>query len=109
VIGPLLNTTVTVYRPAFVADGRGGRTQTFASQGTVRAKVGQPAQVEGIIAGRDGAMLLTPVHVAFAADVRRGDELDAGGTRRLRVVAVVNDSRETYKRADCEVVQGGSA
>lgn len=106
-IDHLLNTTVTVYRAAFTADGRGGRTSTFASQGTVRAKVGQPAQVEGVIAGRHGATLLTPVHVAHAADVRRGDELDTGGARRLRVVAVVNDSRQTYKRADCEEIQGG--
>jgi head-tail adaptor len=107
VIGPLLNSTVTVYRVTHVADGRGGRTGTFASQGTVRAKVGQPAQVEGVVAGREGAMLLTPVHVAYAADVQRGDELDAGGDRRLRVVAVVNDSRLTYKRCDCEVIQSG--
>lgn len=104
----LLNSTVTVYRPAHAADGRGGRTSTFASQGTVRAKVGQPSQAEGVIAGRDGAMLLTPVHLAYAADVRRGDELDTGGARRLRVVAVVTDSRTTYKRADCEVVQSGA-
>ena len=108
-IAHLLNTTVTVYRATYAADGAGGRTSTMASQGTVRAKVGQPAQVEGIIAGRDGAMLLTPVHVEFAADVQRGDHLDTGGDRRLRVVAVVNDSRRTYKRADCEVIQSASA
>jgi hypothetical protein len=109
VIAHLLNSTVTVYRATFVADGRGGRTSTFASQGTVAAKVGQPAQVEGVIAGRDGAMLLTPVHLAADAGVLRGDELDAGDDRRLRVVAVVTNSRDTYLRADCEVVQGGSA
>lgn len=107
-IGPLLNSTVTIYRPSFVADGRGGRTTTFASQGAVAAKVGQPAQVEGVIAGRDGAMLLTPVHLAASTDVRRGDELDTGGDRRLRVVAVVTNSRTTYKRADCEVIQSGA-
>lgn len=106
-IGHLLNTTVTVYRPAFAADGRGGRTTTFSSVGTVRAKVGQPTATEGVIAGRDGAMLLTPVHLAYSADVQRGDELETDGPRRLRVVAVVSNSRRTYKRADCEVVQGG--
>ena len=106
-IDHLLNSTVTVYRTTYSADGRGGRAGTFASVGTVRAKVGQPAQVEGMIAGRDGTMLLTPVHVAYTEDVRRGDELDTGGSRRLRVVAVSNDSRTTYRRLDCEVVQGG--
>lgn len=106
-IGHLLNTTATVYRPAFAADGRGGRTTTFTAAGTVRVKVGQPTAAEGVIAGRDGAMLMTPVHLAYSADVRRGDELDAGGPRRLRVLGVVSDSRRTYKRADCEAVQGG--
>lgn len=105
-IDHLLNSTATVYRATTAADGRGGRTSTFASVGTVRAKVGQPSQAEGVTAGQDGANLLTPVHVAYSADVRRGDELDTGGPRRLRVVAVVSDSRRTYKRADCEVIQG---
>lgn len=106
-IDHLLNSTVTVYRPAPTPDGRGGSTTAFASQGTARAKVGQPQPVEGVIAGRDGAMLLTPVHVAYSEDVARGDELDVAGDRRLRVVAVINDSRTTYKRLDCEVIQGG--
>lgn len=106
-IGHLLNTTVVLYRQTFVADGRGGRTGTFASQGTVRAKVGQPVATEGVYGGRDGAMLLTPVHVSWSTDIRRGDELDTGDDRRLRVVGVVNNSRETYKRANCEVIQGG--
>jgi head-tail adaptor len=106
-IDHLLNSTVTVYRAAFTPDGRGGRTSAFSSQGTVRAKVGQPQAVEGMIAGRDGAMLLTPVHVAYSEDVARGDELDTGAPRRLRVLGVVNDSRLTYKRLDCEVIQGG--
>ncbi len=107
-IDHLLNTSVTVYRPSFVADGRGGRTRSFAAQGPIRAKVGQPSAAEGTQAGRHGALLMTPVHVGYAEDVRRGDELAAGGARRLRVVDVVSDSRATYKRLDCEVVQGGA-
>lgn len=104
----LLNSEATVYRPAFAADGRGGRTATVSAVGTVRAMVGQPSAVEVVEAGQHGARLLTPVHMAATADVRRGDELDVGGARRLRVVAVVSDSRGTYRRADCEVMQGAA-
>lgn len=107
-IGHLLNTVVTVYRPTMSSDGRGGRSRTFATAGSMLAKVGQPRASEGTLAGRDGAMLVTPVHLEAGSDVRRGDELDTGGPRRLRVVDVVTDSRGTYLRADCEVVQGGA-
>lgn len=107
-VGHLLNAVVTVYRPTMAPDGRGGRARTFSSVGAMRAKVGQPGAAEGTLAGRDGAMLMTPVHLEAGSDVRRGDELDTGGPRRLRVVDVVTDSRGTYLRADCEVVQGGA-
>lgn len=107
-IGHLLNTTVTVHRPTFTPDGRGGRTSAFAPAGEVRAQVCQPAPAEGTRAGQDGAVLLHRVYVAPGDDVRRGDELDTGGPRRLRVVDVVSASRAAYKRLDCEVVQGGA-
>lgn len=107
-VGHLLNTTVDVFRPSFTLDGRGGRSRSFAFVASMRAKVGQPRPSEGTLAGRDGAMLMTPVHLDAGADVRRGDELEVGQARRLRVVDVVTDSRGAYLRADCEVVQGGA-
>lgn len=105
-IGHLLNTTLTVYRAAYVADGRGGRTRSTNEQGTVRAKVDQPSAAERMVAGQMGAALDYVVHVANSADVQRGDELDEGGTRRLRVRSVVQDSHATYKRLECEVIEG---
>lgn len=107
-IGHLLDSEVTVWRPTYAPDGRGGRTTTFAQVGAMRAKVGQPAPAEGVYAGQDGARLLTPVHLVFGADVQRGDEIDAGGPRRLRVMSLVTNSRRSYQRADCEVVQSGA-
>lgn len=106
-VGHLLNTTVTVYRPTFTPDGRGGRSASFAFVASMRAKVNQPRPSEGTQAGRHGALLFTPVHLDAGADVRRGDELEVGQARRLRVVDVVTNSRASYLRADCEVVQGG--
>lgn len=106
-IGHLLNSSVTVYRPLFAADGRGGRIKTMAAVGTIRAKVDQPAAAERAVAAQEGATLTHVVHAAYSADVDRGDELDVGGPRRLRVLAVVNNSRRTYKRLECQVIQGG--
>ena len=106
-ISRLLLDTVEVYRPTLVADGRGGRTRSFASVGVVRAKVGQPSTDERATAARLGAVLSAVVHVAFGADVRRGDELDVGHPRRVRVVSVTTNSRRTYARIECEEVQGG--
>lgn len=103
----LLNSSVTVYRASFVDDGSGGRTRSWASIGSIRAKVGQPVAPESSVASQDGAKLMHVVHVSYGADVERGDELDTGGPRRLRVVAVVNNSRLTYARLECEVLQGG--
>ncbi len=106
-IGHLLNSTATVYRPAFAADGRGGRSTTFSGVGTIRVKVGQPSAEEREIAARGGATLSHVVHAPYGTDVRRGDELAVGGVRRLRVIDVVTNSRQSYVRVDCEVVQAG--
>lgn len=100
-----LNSELTVYRASYVDDGRGGRTQTFAALGTIRAQVNQPSAQERLTASQWGDRLTHVVHTTFGADVERGDELDAGGARRLRVLGVLNDSRQTYKRLECEVTQ----
>ena len=105
-IGHLLNTAVTVYRASYVADGRGGRTRSTASQGSIRAKVDQPFGMERMVAGQEGDTLTHVVHVAYGEDVRRGDELDIGDARRLRVKNVVSDSHGTYRRLECEEIQG---
>lgn len=106
-IGHLLNTTLDVYRPSFTPDGRGGQTETIASVGTIRAQVNQPTAEERMVAAQNGANLTHVVHTTFGADVERGDELDEGGARRLRVLAVITNSRHTYARLECEVTQGG--
>lgn len=106
-IGHLFNVTLTVYRGATTEDGRGGRTTAMASHGTIRAKVDQPSAAERMAAGQEGAKLSHVVRTRYGADVKRGDELDTGEPRRLRVVAVIHDSHRTYSRLECEVVQGG--
>lgn len=102
----LLNSSAVVYRPSFTADGRGGRARSVSVVGTVRAKVSQPTAAEREEAARLGAELRHVVHMEASADVRRGDEIDTGSGRRLRVVDVVTNSRETYLRLECEGVQG---
>jgi SPP1 family predicted phage head-tail adaptor len=107
VIGHRLNDSLTVYRATDVADGAGGSTRTFASVGTIRAQVSQPSAEERTVAAQAGANLTHVVHTTHGADVGRGDELDTGEGRRLRVLAVLTNSRRTYSRLECEVAQGG--
>lgn len=105
-IGHRLNSTLTVYRASYTTDAVGGRTRSFVAAGTIRAQVSQPSAEERAVAAQEGATLHHVVHTTYGADVQRGDELDDGGARRLRVLAVVHDSRMTYSRLECEVVQG---
>jgi SPP1 family predicted phage head-tail adaptor len=105
-IGHLLNSTVTVYRATYVTDAVGGRTKTFAEVDTVRAMVAQPGAEERNAAAQRGAELDHVIYVEHGANVERGDELDNGGARRLRVTSIVTNSRATYARLECQVVQG---
>jgi head-tail adaptor len=105
VIGHRLNEELTVYRATDVADGAGGTTRTFAAVGTLRAQVSQPSAAERQVAAQVGALLTHVVHAEYGVDVERGDELDNGEPRRLRVVGVLHDSRRTYTRLECEVTQ----
>lgn len=102
----LLNASIDVYRATLIDDGRGGRSSTVAKVGTVRARVAQPSATERAVAAEMGAVLEYVVHVEPDADVARGDELDTGDARRLRVQAVVSDSSATYRRLECQVIQG---
>jgi SPP1 family predicted phage head-tail adaptor len=106
VIRHLLNANVDVYRATFTDDGRGGLTKSMANIGTVRARVAQPSSQERAVAAQLGSVLEHVVHVLHEADVQRGDELDTGGARRLRVQAVVEDSSTTYRRLECQVIEG---
>lgn len=103
----LLNTTVDVYRATFAADGSGGRTKTDAKVDTIPAMVSQPSAEERALAQEAGARLDYVVHALRTANARRGDTLDVGDGRRLRVVAAFHNSRYSYLRLDCEVQQGG--
>lgn len=105
-IGHLLNSTLTVYRAAYAADGAGGRTRTVASHGTIRGSVGQPTDQERQAVAQEGARLDFVVYTTDGADIQRGDELDAGDARRLRVIGAVHNSRNTYTRLHCTEVQG---
>jgi SPP1 family predicted phage head-tail adaptor len=104
-IGHLLNRSATVYRPATVTDDVGGQTVTLEAAGAVRVKIGQPSVNERRMADQWTADLTHVVHLHRSADVRRGDQLDAGDGHRLRVLSVVQDSRRSYLRAECEAFQ----
>ncbi len=107
----LMTQTLSVYRSTDVVDSGGGRTETLTQVGTVRAKVNQPTPEETQLAATWGAQLTHVVHAEVHEDIRRGDEF--GGElpsevlpdQRLRVIAVVSDSHQTYRRMLCETVQ----
>lgn len=103
----LLNTNVDVYRASFTNDGRGGRTSSMSKVGTIRARVMPlPKMLEERVAGEMAELEFYVAHVLADADVQREDELDTGLARRLRVLAVVKDSSSTYKRLECQLVEG---
>lgn len=110
-IGHLLTQTLSVYRAVDTVDSGGGRTQAFAQVGTVRAKVDQPTPAEVEEAGVWGAQLSHIVRTEVYEDIRRGDvfggELPSEvlSDQRLRVLSVVSDSHQTYRRMMCEITQ----
>lgn len=103
--------TLSVWRTEDAEDSGGGQTETTTQVSTIRAKVNQPTPEEIQAAGAWGAQLSHVVHTPVYNDVRRGDQL--GGELpseilsgyRLRVIAVVSDSHQTYRRCLCEVTQ----
>jgi hypothetical protein len=112
VIDHLLTQTLSLYRPTDSVDSGGGREDTLAQIGTLRAKVNQPTPAEVELAGVWGAQLSHVVHAGEYNDIRRGDEFggdlpsEVQPNERLRVIAVVSDSHSTYKRMLCITVQG---
>lgn len=101
-----LNRTFTVRRPTLAGDGAGGYIEQLVEVGTIRAQVSQPSAKERVAAQQVGATLTHVAHAEARANVERGDRLD-DGKQTLRVVAVVQDSRATYKRLECEAEQDG--
>lgn len=105
-----LNLRLDVWRAVGVADGSGGRSQTWTPAGTVRARVVRPRATEQVSANQAGARVEELLQLAPNADVRRGDQLRpagaAAGSRPYRlVVAVVDPSGGTHRQARCEQVQ----
>lgn len=110
-VGHLMTHTLSLYRGEDTIDSGGGQTVTFTQVGTIRAKVNQPTPEEVQEAAVWGARLSHVVHAEEFEDIRRGDEF--GGELpseilagyRLRVLAVVSDSHQTYRRMLCSTVQ----
>ena len=110
-VAHLMTQTLSQYRGEQVEDSGGGQELTFSFVGSVRAKVNQPTPEEVQEAAVWGAQLSHVVHTEVYEDIRRGD-MFGGETPSevlpgfmLRVIAVVSDSHQTYRRALCEVVQ----
>jgi hypothetical protein len=110
-IAHLMTQTLSLWRSTDVIDSGGGRETTTVQVDTMRAKVNQPTPEEIQLASTWGAQLSHVVHTEAFEDIRRGDEF--GGElpsevlpgQRLRVIAVVSDSHQTYLRMMCETIQ----
>ncbi len=110
-IAHLTKTDLTVYRPTATSDGLGGQTTTYTQVGQIRVQVNQPTTDERMLAQQAGVDLTHVLHAIYGVDVQRGVELDGDlpsplpDGRRLRVIAVISNSRSTYTRIECETVQ----
>lgn len=112
----LLTQTLDHYRPMYDLDAGGGQELAgYETVGALRCMVSQPSSAEvQDAAAKWGAVLTHVVHALAGVDVRRGDELDGPipsmpDGSRLRVLAVVANSRQTYTRIECETVQAEPA
>lgn len=103
-VAHLLNRTLTVHRPATTPDGAGGQDVTLVHVANVRAKVDQPTPEERREADQWGAEHTHTARFLPDADVERGDELRGDG-QVFRVLATVTNSRRTYLRALCRLVE----
>lgn len=103
-IGHLLNRTLEVHRPVTASDGAGGQTATLVHVGDERAKVDQPTAEERQAGEQWAAEHSHTIRFLPGADVQRGDELRGGG-QTFRVLATLTNSRATYLRAPCELIQ----
>lgn len=106
-----LNVSLEVWRAAVTLDDGGGQQTVWSHAGGIRGQVNQPNADEQQVAQQLGAKLSHTIHTRYGADVGRGDELDGDlpsevrDEERLRVVAAVSDSRRTYTKLLCEIVQ----
>lgn len=103
-IGHLLNRTLEVHRPVTASDGSGGQTVTLVPVGEVRAKVDQPTPEERQVGEQWAAEHSHTIRFLPGADVVRGDELRGDG-QTFRVLATLTNSRATYLKAPCELIQ----
>lgn len=111
-IGHLLTHTVDVYRPSKAQDAVGGFAETFSLVAEdVDVMPSQPTSEEQRIAAQGGATLDYVLYALSTQDIRRGDELagqlpsPTNVVQRVKVIAVVRNSRTTYTRLNCQVIQ----
>lgn len=111
-IGHLLTHTVDVYRPAKTQDTVGGFVETFTLVAEdVDVMPSQPTSEEQRVAAQGGATLDYALYALSGEDIRRGDELagslpsPTNAVQRVKVLAVVRNSRSTYTRLNCQVIQ----
>ena len=111
-IGHLLTHVVELHRPDKTQDTVGGHAETFTLvTDELRVMPAQPQAEEQRIAAQGGATLDYVLYALSGSDVRRGDEI-AGAlpsptnvVQRVKVWGVVRNSRSTYTRLQCQVIQ----
>src|SRR5688572_28306838 len=111
-IGHLLPPPGALYRPSKTKAPVGGPAEPFALvSSTLKVMPAQPQPEEQRIVAQGGATLDYVLYALSGADVRRGDEI--AGTlpsptnvvQRVKVWGVVRNSRSTYTRLQCQVIQ----
>lgn len=104
-----LNRVLYVWRPSQVADGSGGYTVSYVSQGSVRCKVDQSSGTERLAAAQLGADHTHNIYCEPDAAVYRNDKLVPAGTDPntpgigivYRVTATTTPSTPRYLKAMC--------
>lgn len=74
----LFNNTFTLYRRDRTADGQGGWTITYASNGTAEGRIRPASSTEREIAMQDRQEISHVLYVLATADIARGDQVELG-------------------------------
>jgi len=74
----LFNNTFTLYRRDRTADGQGGWSVTYASNGTAEGRIRPASSAEREVALQEQAQISHVLYVLADTDIARGDQVELG-------------------------------
>ena len=106
-ISSRLTTTAAHTRISRVANGRGGQTQSWASQGNVLCRISMKSSSERIIANREEGIGNYKIFIDDTEDVQMHDRLTVSGLV-YEVVGIIRPSRGLHIELEALLIEPGA-